>query len=80
MIYGANNPLGLRIHRIDEPKLGKLMLNPGLLLHIDGIQGDCRIPHYLGWMDTFWFSFGGTGEYGQSRHGNLARAKLCRTL
>jgi hypothetical protein len=48
------------------------MLNPGLLLHIDGIQGDCRIPHYLGWMDTFWFSFGGTGEYGQSRHGNLA--------
>lgn len=48
------------------------MINPGLLLHIDGIQGDCRIPHYLGWMDTFWFSFGGTGEYGQSRHGNLA--------
>lgn len=48
------------------------MINPGLLLHIEGIQGDCKIPHYQGWMDTFWFSFGGTGEYGQSRHGNLA--------
>jgi len=43
------------------------MTDPGLLLHIDGLEGDCRQPGYEGWIDLLWFSFGGAGEFGQNR-------------
>lgn len=48
------------------------MSNPGLLLQIEGLLGDCRHPQYFGWMDLLWFSFGGAGEFGQNRPTHLA--------
>lgn len=48
------------------------MSNPGLMLQIDGLLGDCKNPRYYGWMDLFWFSFGGAGEFGQNRPSHLA--------
>jgi hypothetical protein len=48
------------------------MRNAGLLLLIDGIDGDCRHPRYGGWMNVLWFSFGGAGEFGQNRPGHVA--------
>jgi type VI protein secretion system component Hcp len=44
----------------------------GLILHIDGIDGDCRHPRYGGWINVLWFSFGGSGEFGQNRPAHSA--------
>jgi type VI protein secretion system component Hcp len=52
------------------------MTNPGLLLQIDGIDGDCRHPRYGGWMNVLWFSFGGAGEFGQNRPAHSASMKM----
>jgi type VI protein secretion system component Hcp len=52
------------------------MQNPGLLLQIDGINGDCRHPLYPGWMNILWFSFGGAGEFGQNRPGHSASIQM----
>jgi type VI protein secretion system component Hcp len=52
------------------------MTNPGLLLNIDGIDGDCRHPRYGGWMNVLWFSFGGAGEFGQNRPAHSASLKM----
>jgi type VI protein secretion system component Hcp len=48
------------------------MSHRSLILHIDGIEGDCCHPQYVGWMNVLWFSFGGTGEFGQNRPAHSA--------
>lgn len=48
------------------------MNNAGLLLEIDGLQGNSRHSHYPGWMDLCWFSFGGSGEFGHTRPNEIA--------
>jgi type VI protein secretion system component Hcp len=48
------------------------MPHRGLILHIDGIEGDCRHPRYGGWINILWFSFGGSGEFGQNRPAHSA--------
>lgn len=52
------------------------MRNPGLMLWIDGIDGDCRDPRYPGWMNVLWFSFCGAGEFGQNRPGHTAAVQM----
>ena len=52
------------------------MNNPGLLLQIEGIDGDCRHPSYPGWMNVLWFSFGGAGEFGQNRPGHSVSIQM----
>src|SRR5262245_59695490 len=51
-------------------------MNSGLILQIDGIEGDCRHPRYGGWMNVLWFSFGGAGEFGQNRPTHVASMKM----
>jgi hypothetical protein len=46
------------------------------LLRIEDVHGDCRHPRYEGWIDLLWFSFAGSGEFGQNRAAHLASMKL----
>ena len=58
--------------RLPQLQVCDTMKNAGLLLEIDGLLGDSQNPHYRGWMDLCWFSFGGSGEFGQTRPTDLA--------
>jgi len=52
------------------------MTTRGLMLRIEDFHGDCRYPRYAGWIDLLWFSFGGSGEFGQNRPVHSAAMKL----